>query len=120
MTLAKQRDYEKNPTEVPSFAINCGPVMQAGETVASIIEGDISQTYEDGTAIDAADQVSIQGPAANTSKICEPGLEPIPVGRGIVGFVSGGKSSADRYQITIPFTTSEGQRRDAEFLLRVR
>jgi len=120
MTLAKQRDYEKNPTEVPSFAINCGPLMQTGETVTSIITAEISQTYEDGTAIDAADEVSIQGPAANASKICEPGVEPIPIGRGIVGFVSGGKSSAKLYKITIPFNTSEGQRRDAEFLLRVR
>lgn len=120
MTLAKQRDYEKNPTEVPSFAINCGPVMQTGETVASIIEAEISQTYEDGTAIGAADKVTIQGPAANALEICEPGFEPIPIGRGIVGFVSGGKSADQRYRITIPFNTSGGQRRDAEFLLRVR
>lgn len=120
MTLAKQRDYEKNPTEVPSFAVNCGPVMLTGETVASIITAEISQTYEDGNAIDAADKLTIQGPAANASEIREPGFEPIPIGRGIVGFISGGASSEKRYRITIPFNTSEGQRRDAEFLMRVR
>ncbi|MHC2067642.1 hypothetical protein ACYFX5_09235 [Bremerella sp. T1] len=120
MTLAKQRDYEKNPTEVPSFAINCGPVMMTDETVTSIISADIAQTYEDGSEIAAVDKVAIQGAAANASKICEPGFEPIPIGRGIVGFVSGGTSSEKRYKITIPFETSGGQRRDAEFLLRIR
>ena len=120
MTIAKQREYEKKPSEVPSFAINCGPVMLTGETVTSIIEAEISQTYEDGTAIDAADKVNVQGPAVNASEIREPGFEPIPIGGGIVGFVSGGTSSEKRYKITIPFNTSEGQRRDAEFLLRLR
>ncbi|MEW4451280.1 hypothetical protein AB1L30_01215 [Bremerella sp. JC817] len=120
MTIAKQRDYEKNPSEVPSFAVNCGPVMRTDETVTSIITAEISQTYEDGTAIAAGDLVAIQGPTPNDEKICEPGFEPIPIGGGIVGFVSGGASSPKRYKITIPFNTSEGQRRDAEILLRVR
>ena len=121
MTEAKQRDYYKNAGETVSLQINCGPVLPQGETIDAVLIAEISQKDGEGMMIVGTDKLTFASLAPNTAAIKEPGLEAIPIGRGIVGLVSGGPAGvAQPIKITIPFTTSGGQRRDAEILLEIR
>lgn len=121
MTEAKQRDYYKNAGETVSIQINCGPVLPQGETIDAVLSAEIGQKDADGITVSGSDKLTFTGLAANTAAIKEPGLELIPIGRGIIGLVAGGSADvAQPIKLTIPFTTSGGQRRDAEVLLEIR
>lgn len=120
MTAAKQRTYHKRPSEIVSMLINCGPVLVQGETIATIATGDVVQQDGDGNTLSGGDLLTFSG-ATNTETINEPGLQSVPFRRGIVGLVSGGNAALSQpYKLTIPFTTSGGQRRDAEVYLEIR
>ncbi|PQO35875.1 hypothetical protein DTL21_08030 [Bremerella cremea] len=121
MTNAKQRSYYKSAGETVAVHVNCGPVMARGETVLDVLAAEIIQRDADGVVIVGPDKLTISGLEANTVAITAPGMEAIPIGRGFVGLVAGGNASLSQpMKLTIPFTTSGGQRRDAEVLLEIR
>jgi len=111
VTLANEH-YNKKVSETIEVTIDCAGVLAGDETVHVV--GADSQTADDDDAVD----LTITGKAKNASQLVEQGKRPIAAGKGIQFFAAGGTAGAD-YVVSISFTTTAGQTRDASVRLKV-